>query len=279
MKKQWILIILIVLSGVIIWFTTQFKFVRVSDASMLPIFKEHQKLIIHKEKASNLQHNQVVAYYDPSISDVNIKHKPVRLSRLIALPGDTVQIKEKSIFVNGKPIDIGSPVFMKYRISVENGFDIDALKAVHHFEFKEIVNGMAYEMHCTPETAAEIARMDKVTAVHLLWDLRGKASFDIFPVSQYIAWNKDYFGPFVIPKKDATTTLTYRNYDLYKRIIDVYEGNISYSKAQKVYIQSEVVSSYRFKQDYYFVVNDNRDFPLDSRTIGVIPESHIIGGK
>lgn len=279
MKKQWIWIILIVLSGVIIWLATQFKIVRVTDASMLPIIEKGEKLFIKNQDASKLHHNQIIAYYDPSISDVIIKHKPIKISRLIAFPGDTIQIKEKSIYVNGEAIDIVSPVFMKYRISVKKGFNPETLKSVHHFDFKEIVNGIAFEMHCTPETAAGIARMEKVTAVHLLWDLRGKASFDIFPVSQYIAWNKDYFGPFVIPKKDAITALTFRNYDLYKRIIDVYEENISYSKAQKVYIQEEVVNSYQFTQNYYFVVNDNRDYPKDSRTIGVIPASHIIGGK
>lgn len=246
---------------------------------MLPQHEQGKRLLIKKQKASELAQKQVIAFYDPSSSDKAINKKPIKVSRLIALPGDTLLIYEKTVYVNGEQVNIDAPVFMKYRISTALYFDKNQLIDMPHDAFHELVKNIAYEMHCSPTTAAEIGRLDGVTAVHLKWDLRRQASYDIFPISQYLPWNKDYFGPLVIPKKGATSSLDFRNFDVYKRIINVYEDEQSFVRSQKIYINDESVKNYKFKQNYYFVINDNRDLPNDSRDFGLLPENHIIGGK
>lgn len=92
---------------------------------------------------------------------------------------------------------------------------------------------------------------------------------EIFPFSASYSWSRDEFGPLWIPQKGVTVRLTSQNLPLYERIIEVYEG-ASVREALEV-------GEYTFKQDYYFMMGDNRHNSLDSRYWGFVPEDHIVG--
>ena len=100
---------------------------------------------------------------------------------------------------------------------------------------------------------------------------------DVFPFSRDYNWNRDNFGPLVMPKKGVTVSLTKKNLPLYDRVISAYEGNKLDVKDEGIYINGELADSYTFKMDYYWMMGDNRHMSSDARYWGYVPEDHIVG--
>jgi len=90
-------------------------------------------------------------------------------------------------------------------------------------------------------------------------------------------WTRDNYGPIILPSAGAEVELTVNNIYLYRRIIEVYEGNSLKQEDRKFFINGQEVSHYTFKQDYYWMMGDNRHNSLDSRYWGFVPEDHIVG--
>ncbi|MCF0176329.1 MAG: signal peptidase I [Bacteroidales bacterium] len=99
----------------------------------------------------------------------------------------------------------------------------------------------------------------------------------LFPFIRGQHWTRDNYGPIWIPSKGTSIDLTPENLPFYSRIITAYEGNTLELAGEDIIINGEKAETYTFRQDYYFMMGDNRHNSLDSRYWGFVPEDHVVG--
>lgn len=127
-------------------------------------------------------------------------------------------------------------------------------------------------------TEAEAKKIQKLTAVESVTKFSfKKPSTKIFPQNANLAGTEDNLGPIYIPKAGATINLNAKNLPLYKKIITEYEGNTLAQAGNQITINGSVADKYTFKQDYFWMMGDNRHQSEDSRYWGFVPENHIVG--
>ncbi|MBC7864332.1 MAG: hypothetical protein IAF38_15245, partial [Bacteroidia bacterium] len=144
---------------------------------------------------------------------------------------------------------------------------------------KEILAGTLalYKINIEDKNADELSKDPLIKLLVKTNDEKGKFEYDIFPHHRSYAWNNDNFGPLQIPRAGMKLSIDTQSVHLYWRIIDVYEDNDLFIRGDKVFINGVAVKEYTFKQDYYWMMGDNRHNSADSRSWGFVPFDHVVG--
>ena len=126
-------------------------------------------------------------------------------------------------------------------------------------------------------TAEEVTRLEKYPLTVSVKKINHAADNAIFPHVKKLGWSQDNFGPIYIPKKGASVKLDSESIPFYKQIIKNHENNDLVINGDDIFINGKKADSYTFKQDYFYLIGDNRHNSLDARYWGYVPFDHVLG--
>lgn len=201
------------------------------------------------------------------------------VKRAVAIPGDSLQIKNGYIFINGKKTVLpksAKPQWMHIVDTEGQKFSQSALERYNVREGQMLNNGKYY-LNLTDAEAAAMAKNPIVKNIKKHITEAGKYDKEIFPNTSQYRWNMDNFGPIYIPKKGATVQINSKTIPFYEQIIRIYENNDLTIFDNNIYINGKKANTYTFKQDYYWMMGDNRQRSLDARAWGYVPFDHVVG--
>lgn len=260
------------------------------------------------------QKNDIVVFNYPGDSvHTAIDRKDPYVKRCVAVGGDVVEMRAGRLFINGKPEKLmgDAEVQHSYIVYTRAEIDINYLwknlaylpivdegntqDGLHFYQFQGLTDDLLTQIKEIPEFVKAEEVLDEkgkgqVSHVYrfdehgeVVRDANGvpqqskkiDVSQSIFPINK--PWNPDWYGPLTIPKTGDVITLTQENLPEYKKLLTEYEGNTLEFKGGKFYINGTQTDKYTVKQDYYFMMGDNRDASLDARFFGFVPETNIVG--
>ncbi|GAB3562041.1 hypothetical protein GCM10027578_03760 [Spirosoma luteolum] len=219
------------------------------------------------------------------------------IKRCMGIPGDKLEVRQRVVYINGQPLPVPPRSEQKYFIRTTEVLDADFFRkyeivndyrdpnqATENWKPQERYNDSTktstlegYTVNTTADVIEKFKTFDWVKGIEPLVDKPGETMPGIYGTPTF-NWNHDNFGPLVVPKKGASTPINAQTIAVYGPVIELYEGNENVKVTPtSITIDGKPVTSYTFKQDYYFMMGDNRDNSLDSRFWGFVPEDHIVG--
>ncbi|MBA4849908.1 signal peptidase I [Emticicia sp. BO119] len=207
------------------------------------------------------------------------------IKRCIGIPGDVVEVRAGQVYINNKIFPNPPGMQMEYAIEANTQVNEKVFQKYDISEFEQdlrITDKTIYYVKATEKAVKDMKTLDFVKTITPMVMAKGDTNdirYNTFPYnSRLFPFNRDNFGPITIPKKGVTITLDERNLALYKGVITTFDGNkdAKYVNGQ-IILDGKPITSYTFKQDYYFMMGDNRHGSDDSRFWGFVPEDHIVG--
>jgi signal peptidase I len=218
-------------------------------------------------------------YYKPIDKKTNL------VKRCVGVPGDSLEIRNGLVFINGKEMKQTERVRLQFSYNIKFKVKFSSYEEISNLLRQyDITDDLGYDpktetyyVQATPEAANKAKSNPYVESLELRKANKGDRDPKIFPHNKDYNWNNDFFGPIYIPQKGKTININLKVLPIYKRLISEYERNDLEVKGNQILINGKLATTYTFKQDYYWMMGDNRDNSIDARYWGFVPFDHVIG--
>ncbi len=220
-------------------------------------------------------------YYKPIDKKTNL------VKRCVAVAGDSLEVRDGYVYINGEKNVLPDRAHLQFSYYVKpktnqfNVNDIEYLKKRYDitdgFGPVDRMHSSYYFSAISDEALAKFKDHPNVVSITPNKQEKGQRDPNIFPHDPNYNWNVDFFGPLYIPEEGKTIDINLDVLPLYKRVITEYEGNTLQVKDNQILINGEVTNTYTFKQDYYWMMGDNRHNSIDARRWGFVPFDHVVG--
>ncbi len=225
-----------------------------------------------------IKNNDVVVFNYPAEDGRPLDKKENYIKRCLGIAGDSLSVVDQQVFINGIAAENPPKMQFRYYVQTDGTFDQRIAKRNDITEGGPASAQGDFELLLTKAAKDDLLNQSWVKKVENTLQAKGAPASYIFPFRESLGWNVDNFGPVYIPKAGDVVKLDTVTYYIYERAIKIYENNPTLDiHNNKVYLDGKEITTYTFKQNYYFMMGDNRHNSADSRFWGFVPEDHIVG--